>query len=564
MMEENRFAKYVEGNRFAQYAQPEQTAYEKTAQKANALDNLAAAVGGAAYGTYLGGKQRLMQALDVINPQEQSRAAAMAPDIEENRAAMEGLRSTKSGVAGDIIGNMMTTAPLMLNPVAGTIKGATAIGAGLGALAPTVGDESVAQNALKGAALGAGGAWLGNKIAGALVGKRGQQATGGNATASSTGGASEASSTVSGGANVTGSGGGYNFGSVGEDTSAGLSRMQKQLIERNPDFKLTPGQASGSKSLQQLEAKLESQPMTSGQFNKIKADNQTLINQRVAESIGVKANTVDADVLNQAHDKVSRVYELVKKTPDRTINPDDFLGGLSNIEKNYEGLLFTGGKPFSVMDHPLTARLMQYAQNGQATAEQLTDLSSKLGKAARNQMTGASGDRQLGMALNEVKDLSDDLISQGLTGRTQKLFDQARGNYRNLMTIESRVGIVNPSTGNVNGSTLANALQQKDKAGYLLGRNTSPMYEAARLSQAFKPIVGDSGTATRSALPSPTDFVLSLPFNVVTKAYASAPAVNLAAKGGAISRNGLLQSLDPNMVKYLPQAGAMGLLSLPQ
>ena len=550
-------------------SEPAKSIYEKTAQSATGFDNLMPAVGGAVKGAYLGGKQMLMQGLDKLDPQ--GRAKAMEPDIAENRAAMQGLGTTKMGMAGDMLGNAMMTVPTMFNPVSATLKGAAAIGGGMGLFRPTMGDESRLENVATGAALGAGGQWLGNKVLGAMVGQRGTTAAGGNATATSSGGGSSASSTVSGGATVSGTGGGYNFGTVGDDVSAGLTAAQRQLIARNPDFRLTPGQASGSRALQQMEAKLESQPMTSGTFNQIKDQNQRLVNRRVAESIGVRgSDVVDSDVLDQAHQRVDRIYGMVRNTRDRQIDPDVFINWLGDIEERSNGLLFSNGKPYSVMDHPLVSQMYNLAQNGTASARQLVDLSSKMGKAARGQMTGVSGDRQLGMALNEVKDVVDDLIETGLNGRTQRLFSEARGNYRNLMTIESRVGIVNPSSGNVSGATLANTLQQKDKSGFLLGRNQTPMYDAARLVQAFRPIVGDSGTATRSAMPGPTDFLLSLPFNIATKAYTSNPVINLAANGGNISRNGLLSGLDPNRVKYLPQAGmaagvgAGGLLAIPQ
>lgn len=549
-----------------QAAKPKQSIFERQAKAGTGFDNLLPAVGGAMKGAYLGGKQMVMQGLDAIDPQ--GRAKAMAPDIEEHRAAMDGLTSTKMGMAGDVIGNLAMAVPTMLNPAAATMKGAAVIGGGFGALRPTMGDESRVENAATGAALAAGGQWLGNKVMRGLVGNRGTTAGGGSATATSTPGSASASSTVSGGATARGAGGGFTFGSVGDDASAGLTKAQQQLLARNPDFKLTPGQASGSRSLQQMEAKLESQPMTSGTFNAIKDGNQKLINRRVAESIGVKnADIVDGAVLDKAHERVSRVYDIVKRTKDRAIEPEKFINGIGRIDDEYQGLLFANGKPYSVMDNPLVSRLYSYAEKGTATAEQLTDLSSKLGKAARSQMTSGNGDRQLGMALSEVKDMADDLIEQGLNGRTQKLFSQARGNYRNLMTLEGRIGVVNPSNGNVSGANLANALQQKDKAGFLLGRNQSPMYDAARLAQAFKPVVGDSGTATRSALPGPTDFLLSLPFNVATRAYTSAPVVNLAAQGGNISRNGLLQTIDPATVRNLPKMGTaagLGLLSLSQ
>lgn len=545
---------------------PKQSIYEKTAQDGRGFDNFLPAVGGAMAGAYLGGKQMLMKGADLFDGGK--RAKAMIPEIEENRAAMQGLTSTKMGMAGDVVGNVAMALPTMINPALGTVRGAAVVGGGMGALRPTLDDESRLSNIAQGAAFGAGGAWVGNKLLGAAVGQRGTTAAGGNATAATSGGRASASSTVSGGATAHGTGGGYNFGSVGDDVSAGLTSSQRRLIERNPEFRLTPGQASGSKSLQQLEAKLESQPMTSGTFNNIKAQNQALVNRRVAESIGEAADIVDADVLSRAHSRIGRVYDMVADQTPRVIDTDNFLQRLGGVEGDFEGMLFANGKPYSVMDHPLAARLFQYAEKGSATGDQLQDLASKLGKAARSQMSG-NGDRQLGMALGNVKDLADDLLEQGLSGRTRDLFSRARSQYRNAMMIEGRVGVLG-ADGNVSGRTLANVLHQQDKAGFLRGGNTSPMYDAARLSQAFKPLVGDSGTATRSALPSPTDFVLSLPFNLATRAYTSNPVINLAARGGDISRRGVMGNLDPNKIKYLPKLGAAagigagGLLSIPQ
>lgn len=559
-------------------AAPKSSIYERQAQAGTGLDNLLPSIGGAMNGAYLGGKQMLMKGMDFVSPlphslsslvtgQRPTRAAQMQPDIEENRAAMKGLTSTKMGMAGDVIGNLAMAVPTMMNPVAATLRGAAAVGGAFGALRPTLGDESRLENMAIGGAMGAGGQWLGNKVMGAMVGQRaGQSATGGSATASSTGGSASASANVSGGATARGTGGGYNFGTVGEDVSAGLTATQRALMERGQamGYRMTPGQASGSRALQQLEAKLESQPMTSGTFNAIKGNNQTVTNRAAAHSIGETSDVVDSAVLAKAHDRIGSVYKLVADDTKRAIDPDDFLTRLNAIEGEFEGLL-----PGSVLENPLIKRLYGHAANGEATGRQLQDIASKLGRAANNQMVSGSGDRQLGMALFQAKDMADDLLQQGLTGKTAELFGTARGQYRNMMLLTERIGVVNPSNGNVSGATLANLLQQKDKAGFMRGGNTSPLYDAARFSQGFRPIAGDSGTATRSALPSSTDFVLSLPFNVATKAYTSAPMVNLAARGGDISRNGLLPQLDPRLVERLPLMGAAagvglgGLLAFP-
>ena len=357
---------------------------------------------------------------------------------------------------------------------------------------------------------------------------------GAGASATAAPGVAQTETAVSGGANARSTGGGYTFGSVGKDSSAGLNNATQAIADRGRELgmRMTLGQIIGSKALQQLEAKLESQPMTSGPFNAIKANNAEALNRQVASAIGenlARGESLSADVLDRAARRIGSVFDEVADDVPRQIDPKQFVEKYTQVQDEARGL-FTGFE-----QHPLVEDLAKLADAGQATGKQLQSLTSKLGKAAYKQMTTQSGDRDLGQALYQLKDYVDDLLQQGMGDAEAATFQAARQQYRNLMMLTSRVGVVNPSTGNVSGRTLANVLQQKDKGGFLFGRNESGMYDAARFSQAFAPIVGDSGTATRSALPSPTDFVLSLPFNLATRAYTSSPAVNLAAGAQAAS-----------------------------
>jgi hypothetical protein len=354
------------------------------------------------------------------------------------------------------------------------------------------------------------------------------------ANASATPGVAQTETVVRGGANARGTGGGFTFGTVGDDASAGLNTATRAVADRGRELgmRLTPGQITGSKALQQLEAKLESQPMTSGPFNAIKANNAEVLNRQAASAIGenlARGESLSADVLDRAVRRIGSVFDDAADDVPRQIDPRQFLERYTQVQDEARGL-FTG-----LEQHPLVEDLANLANTGQATGKQLQSLTSKLGKAAYKQMTTQSGDRDLGQALYQFKDYVDDLLQQGMGDAQAVTFQAARQQYRNLMMLTGRVGVVNPSTGNVSGRTLANVLQQKDKGGFLFGRNGSGMYDAARFSQAFAPIVGDSGTATRAALPSPTDFVLSLPFNLATRAYTSSPAVNLAAGAQAAS-----------------------------
>lgn len=341
-----------------------------------------------------------------------------------------------------------------------------------------------------------------------------------------------AQATVQGGATAAGRGGGYNFGSVGPNGATGLTPGQQSAAAAGRDMgmRLTPGQATGNKLLQRLEAKLESQPMTAGPFDRIKDTNIRSVNRAAAHAIGESTDNLSADVLDNAVTRMGRVFEDARDDVQRVIDPQEFTNRMAAVSDEFEAI---GPQ---VWQHPLVTRLVKHAESGTATGKDLGNLTSKLTREAHRHMTSANGDRELGQALYRVKDYVDDLVAQGLSGERLARYNQTRGEYRNLMLLTSRNGVINPSTGNVNGSALASLLQQKDRAGFLFGRNQSDMYNAARFSQAFRPIVGDSGTATRMPLPSPTDFVLSLPFNLATRAYTSSPSVQAAVRAQAAAQ----------------------------
>jgi hypothetical protein len=358
---------------------------------------------------------------------------------------------------------------------------------------------------------------------------------------------------VSGSLNASARGGGYNFGTVGDDAATGLSPGQSMARAGFPQGRLTPGQATGNKLLQRLEAKLESQPMTAGPFDRIKDMNAREVNRAAARAIGETADNLNPEVLDRAVTRLGGVFDDVRDTTVRQIEPSDYVARMSSLQDEFEAI---GPQ---LMNHPLVERLVKHAQSGQASGKDLGNLTSKLTREINRQMTSAQGDRELGRALVGVKEYVDDLVAQGLSGDRLRAYDAARSQYRNLMLLTSRVGTINPSTGNVNGGALANLLQQKDRAGYLFGRNNSDMYSAARFAQAFKPIVGDSGTATRMPLPSPTDFVLSLPFNLATRAYTSSPAVNAALSTQAAA-NAAAQAMPAAGQALLPAVTPGGLL----
>lgn len=350
-------------------------------------------------------------------------------------------------------------------------------------------------------------------------------------------------------------GGGSTLGQVGPDPTSMLTEAQRSIMQRGQDlgFRLTPGQATGSRSLQQMEARMESNPFFSGPFNTIKQQNQEALNRQVALSIGEDTTELSAPVLGRAARRIGQVFEDAADPNLRQIDQNMVMNSMASINSRFEDVTT---KP--VLQQPLVQKLLKIAESGQATGEQLQALSSKLGKVAKKEMTSAAGDRDMGEALMMVKEVVDDSLMSGMSEAQRAALMQARQQYRNLMSIETG-GVVNPSSGNVSGLQLANVLQRKDKSGFMRGGTETGMYDAARFAQSFKPIVGDSGTATRSMELTPLNMLLSMPTNLAARAYASAPTTSImrAAQGPGVAENLLTEEQRRLLRRLSPIAGGL-------
>ena len=535
------------------------------------LDNLAAGSGAMVADVGLGARELAAKLTG-----DRDWQSALEQEAAEKRATDAPLLKSWGGWLGHT-GTALLPAAI---PGVGSVAGAAALGAGMGALTPTTAGESTLANTVLSGALGAGSGFVGNRLGSWLATRAGAAAR-------------------------------------------VLTPAQQEAAAGGADLgmKLTPGQSAGSRSLQQLEAKLSSQPWTSAPFTRVASANQSALDKAAARAVGEDTETLDSTALARASDRLSDTFENIRSSARPvSVDPQQTAGALNAVDDRFRGLLpgdmsirdnslvsqldrmvsgtapkadavpsflkdfenanpanpaepterlvngnvrveLTGdpvnpgtvhvasiqalkpgmgdgtqalnsltqladrhGVTLTLDAQPLdstvspakladwyrqrgfnpaatdaTPALMERAPAGsQVTAQQLGQLSSKLGQAAFKQMTGASGDRDLGRALYAVKDHVDGLVQSALSPAEAADYAAARTQYRNLMLLTSRANIVNPSTGHVSGTALAGKLQQADRQGFLFGRNQTPMYQAARFAQAFKPIVGDSGTATRS------------------------------------------------------------------
>ena len=519
------------------------------------------------------GAQLLTRGLEAISPAGSSMEKFMQSErkrVEDINRQNEALyRQSRAGqfmpdemdvgrVVGNVAGSLLpsTAAVKALNLAAAPVKAGAVGGAVSGALQPVTPGATdfftqKAQQVGAGGVLGAGGGYLSDKMLNLLLGRGPTVAP----SAGTTTAQAQTSATVTPTASVTG--GQITPGVVGADASAALTEAQKAILNRGKamGFRTTPGQETGSRSLQQMEARMESNPMFSGAFNTIKDTNQKVLNRATAQAIGVDAAELSNPVLAQAQRQISAVYNKVASPNVQKLDQMYVMNGIDLIDSAAEGLTT---KPLRA--EIFVKQLLDLANKGEATGNQLTTLSSKIGKKAKNEMTTVNGDRELGQALFQIKEIVDDQLAAGLSAADQAAFQTARANYRNLMTIRSSAGVVNPSSGNVSGLNLASALTRKDPRGFMEGSNTTPMYEAARFAQAFRPIVGDSGTATRMMEITPLNMLLSMPTNIAASAYTSTPAIAAARRlqSGIVPAGVVDVATEEALRKSLPLTSGLG------
>lgn len=430
-----------------------------------------AGMGKAFVDTGHGVKQLYAMAADAIDPVERttsdlitghdpSRSAAIQREIDQAKELDAPLMNTGAGMTGNIGGHIaMALAPGKLLAAGGkalslpavvragnalnnvnTVKGAAAFGAGYNAIQPVASGESRTLNTVLGAAGGAGGQMVGKTIGRVMKPVR---------------------STISGPA----------------------SKVAQQFEEMGGQ--LTPGQRTGSTALRQIEAGMESFPPTAGAMTKIKANNQTVLNRVAAKAIGENADDLSESVLGRAYTRIGNRFNFAKG--DNIQLGDDFLNGLAKIDNEYQGVW--GGKGDaafkSLMDDALDD-----ASKGTISGERYTRLRSDLSKRARDAFSQQNS--RLGQAVDDMIETLDNAAQKSLPAGKAKVLTEARQQWATLRTLEKSM-----NGENVSGTKLANKLRTRDPKGFTFGFKDNDLYTAARFADRFKPLVGDSGTATR-------------------------------------------------------------------
>jgi hypothetical protein len=450
-----------------------------------------------------------------------------AGEIAAEAASAQGLRERLRGEApiASQVGALLpslATLPIGMGiggaGIAAGIGGQVATQAGLGALMGGLQDEGgdTGAGAGMGAALGGGGA-LGGQIVGRIA-------------------AARAAAKASRGAQTPGMSGALTTDELGVLAGADRAGMQ-----------VTPGQRVGSLQARKLEAGLSSNPMTSPIFDAIDQANKTQINRLAAQAMGVEgADSVGAAVRAQAESQIGSAFKQVGQAIG-DVDTKALHSGLKNAAEAEatRGLPTSDAwKVLKQFEKGMAARAEAVAGAGADVipGAELVTMRSAVSKDIR--AAYANGKPRQAKALGDALEVIDESIAAAARAQGRLDVVENYGKAREQWTVLKALDMGGATTdGNVLPGQAFNLIKRADKTGLWgiadeAGQTTQRMgtgrigeeplgdlYDALRftVSQVGKPVVGNSGTATRSAVGQ------------IMQGGGLPQAVGMAARGLAVS-----------------------------
>ena len=214
-------------------------------------------------------------------PTAQEVAANREAEILAQRQANEKILSTPAGLAGNITGEMAQALALP----GGTIGKAALSGAEMGAIQPTLKDESTAFNILSGAGVGAAGQGIVNAL-----------------------------------------------GRVAQPVANQLGDIAQNAVDtlRKAGVPLDAAQTTGSALLGRVKAALSDNPITVGAQQEFSGAQKQAFNKAISKTMGEDATHITPDIIQSAKDRIGNVYEdVASRVNIQTDKP--FINSLNQI-----------------------------------------------------------------------------------------------------------------------------------------------------------------------------------------------------------------------------------------
>ena len=385
------------------------------------------------YGAMLPGNQERLDELE----QEQALVKERDAPLMKSGAAM----------TGNILGNAINTAPMMMIPGVGGYKGAAMTGGAFGAMQPTAPEDSRTLNTAVGAGAGMAGQALGGLLGRAI-----------------------------------------------RPVASQLSPEEQVLAKaaQSEGIPLTAGQQTGSRPLQIAESVMENLPLTSGKQLAGKEAQQRAFTAAALRRAGMRGEAATAaDMLAQKGALGGEIGAIAER------NALNFNKGLTD-------------KLASITDDAATHLPPDASAKVMAIVDKVMSQVDDTGNMAGTNYQGwreplrelAKSNDATGRYFAKIRSALDSAFKEGIEGADSAAFSEASRKYANLKTIIDAMGGAGklPAKGQVSPAQLGAALSRSiGKEGKALGRGD--LNELARIGQNFvTEQIPNSGTAQRQLI----------------------------------------------------------------
>lgn len=370
-------------------------------------------------------------------------------EVQEQRRLDAPLMRTGAGLAGNIAGNVVpaiipgAAAPAAMN----TVRGAAAVGGGMGLLEPIAGDESRALNVAKGAGAGA----LGQKVA----------------------------------------------QGVGRVLSPQTREPARQLMEQG--VQLTPGQILGG-AVKRIEEGATSVPLLGDVIRGAQRRSTESLNkvalQRALTPIGEKVENVGYEGVKEVGKKLGQAYDDL--LPKLRITSDPQLG--DDVGRILENAKTLPKAEWDQLHAILNKQISKFDKAGRMSGETMKGVESELGQLSRGYRRDASFDkRQLGEAIEEMQAAIRSMVERANPEYAGELAKINMG-WANFLRVQRAAGAAGSKEGVFSAEALRGSVKALDPSRNkgAFARGDALMQDLARSGETvLGRTVPDSGTPFR-------------------------------------------------------------------
>ncbi|WP_424133836.1 hypothetical protein [Roseomonas chloroacetimidivorans] len=278
----------------------------------------------------------------------------------------------------------------------------------------------------------------------------------------------------------------------------GLNAEQQRLadVARQEGLELTPGQLTGSRTLQGTESVFGELPFTQGPRRAQITEQQQAYNRAILRRAGVDADLATPEVLADARASLGQEFADLSARNSLDANGSTrFLNDLAALDSSLDD----ASGDVATRVRGLMDELLNKAdpQTMRISGEFYQNFQSRLSRIIRE--NGHNSELR-----NRIRDLRDAVrngMEDSIRPEDAAQWRDTTRRYANLKNVENAMntGSNAATSGNISGNALAQAVKNSTAGGFAMGRGD--LNDLARVGQQFvRDPIGNSGTAQRTML----------------------------------------------------------------